>query len=158
MSKTLEIDFDSLTTDTANCMMKSDYYEKVAVKNCPSIAEAIQLLNQLTFYKNQSSIGIVLNIDEELNENQRHQVHSIFYDPEAPHHLLIAFKSNVDGKLIVYWKTQSMSCFLSTKLERFQINEKSFMPVPDDVLIDSFQLLSIINGHNCKNKLTLVII
>jgi hypothetical protein len=118
------------------------------------MADAIKLLNDSTFkmafIRNENAIGLFLRINDKLNENETNKVRAISFDAQGFRNVLIALESNTDGKLIVFWKTKQMDAFLSTKLEKIQTDEKSFMLVPVDIVIDSFLLSSIKNGHNCK--------
>jgi hypothetical protein len=144
MNKTFRINYKALVLQRE---FKTDAeYEKIVIGKCPSTSEAFQLINDQNFQsyvrKDKNLVAIVLKIDNELVVNDANQVQLMLKNHNRA--LLIAFESNVDGKLIIYWRIKDVKNII---LDRVQDGTK-ILNVPTDFIIDSFLIKCIKSDHN----------
>jgi hypothetical protein len=137
MTETFNIDYISSALTLQIALKVNKVYEKIVIDKCPSTSEAVELIDKISFKtafkENANAIAIVLKIDNELNEHDANVVQMLLKNHTRP--LLIAFESNVDGGLIVYWRIMDMKWMLKTILDRIRV-EGTSLSVPSNIIVD----------------------
>jgi phosphate uptake regulator len=149
MTETFKIEYRS-TFQNITAEIQSNC-EKIVIEKCPSTSEAFQMIIdhnfKSTFVASPNAIAIVLKIDSEIVESEANKVQLLSLDNSRP--LLIAFESNVNGKLIVFWRTKDMKDMFKLVADMIRDADTSYK-VPSKIIIDSLLINCIKSNHPGK--------